>query len=209
MTKARGEALGLLTYPWILGLALPLLAAAGAAAAFTIDATVAKRLAAGEVLISVGPDETGSAALIDAVIDVPVPRRSLWTTMLDCDRMKRVVGGLESCKVLERDPQGRWDIREHVINWGWLLPNLRSVFRSEYTGDEKIAFRRIEGDLTVLDGYLRLDQLDGGKRTRLFYKNKIGTSLPLPGFMVRDSLEKDIPETLRQLRAEAIRAAKE
>lgn len=198
---------GAAAHSWLIGLFV--LLAAGPGAAFTIDAASEKRLATGEVLISVGPDETGSAALIDAVIDVPVPPRSLWTTMLDCERMKRVVEGLESCKVLERDPKGRWDVREHVINWGWLVPNIRSVFRSEFTGVEKIAFRRLEGDLTALEGHWLLKSLDRGKKTRLFYKNKIAMSLPLPAFVVRNALEADIPKTLRQLRVEAIQASAE
>lgn len=180
---------------------------AGPTVAVAIDAAGEKKLAAGGVLVAINEDETGSAALIDAVIDVPVTRHILWTTMLDCERMKRVVGGLEGCRVIKRDPKGSWDVREHTISWGWLLPNIRSVFRSEFTGEERITFRRVEGDLDPLEGEWRLEPLKDGTATRLYYKNKMGTSLPLPGFMVRDALEADVPETMRQLRDEAVRAA--
>lgn len=163
-----------------------------------------KKLEAGGVLVSVNPDKSG-AALIDAAIDIPVPRRALWTAMLDCERMKRVITGLKSCRVVERDPKGAWDVREHVIDFAWFLPNVRSVFRSELEEDTRIVFRRVSGDLTVLEGEWRLEPLAGGKATRLWYKNKVGMSLPVPKSMIRDSLLEDTPIMLRELRAEVAR----
>ncbi len=183
------------------------LAAAGPAAAQAIDAAGMKKLAEGGVLMAINADEQGSAALIDAVIDIPVSRHVLWTTMLDCERMKRAVGGLEGCRVIERDPQGSWDVREHIMSWSWLLPNVRSVFRSDFTGEEKISFRRVDGDLAILEGEWRLEPLNGGAATRLYYKTRVGASIPVPAFIIRDALDADVRETMLQLRDEAIRAA--
>ena len=42
------------------------------------------------------------------------------------DELDRMVKRLKSCRILEHDPAGRWDVREHVSRAG-ILPAVRSV----------------------------------------------------------------------------------
>ena len=171
------------------------------ASAFEIGADELRRLKAREVLVNVVPDDSGEAdGQIEAVIDVAAPPAKVWTVMLDCQRALKFMEGLKSCRVLERGPNDAWDIREHKSKWLAILPELRSVFRSEYLRDKEIKFQRVAGDIKVLQGGWRLEPLTGGTSTRLTSHSRIGLSAPIPGFILRGALESDVPKRLRALR---------
>ena len=171
------------------------------ASAFEIGADELRRLKAREVLVNVVPDDSGEAdGQIEAVIDVAAPPAKVWTVMLDCQRALKFMEGLKSCRVLERGPNDAWDIREHKSKWLAILPEMRSVFRSEYVRDKEIKFKRVEGDIKFLQGGWRLEPLNGSAGTRLFYRARIGISAPVPGFILRGALESDVPKRLEALR---------
>ncbi len=175
------------------------LALANAAPFTAADLT---RLTAGEVVVSVAADDRGAAARIEAAVDMPVPPAVVWRVMLDCTRAVRYVTGLESCRILETDPAGRWDVREHRINLLTLVPRVRNVFRSNYEPYRTIAFSRVDGDLSTLEGAWTLEPIRDGAATRLRYQARIGLSAPIPDFMVRSAVESDLPRMLKALRQE-------
>lgn len=182
--------------------AFPLLAAP--ALAVELGAAELQRLNARDVIVRVEADPSGEAdGSIDAAIDVAAPPARLWSVMLDCQRALIFIEGLKSCRVLERGPNDAWDIREHKSKWLAILPELRSVFRSDYKANSEIKFRRVEGDIRFLEGQWKLEPLAGGTATRLTYRARIGISAPVPGFMLRAALESDVPKRLKALRAEA------
>ena len=162
-----------------------------------------RRLMAGEVLISVVPDPEGATGLIEATIDIEAAPSTVWAVMLDCERAKRMSPSLTSCRVLSGTPDGRSDVREHVVQWIWPLPPVRSVFRSDYTPFQQIAFQLVEGDLEYLKGAWTLEPLRQGAATRLSYRARITPGWPVPGPLVRSAIEADVPKTLSALRREA------
>ncbi len=163
-----------------------------------------QRLASGEVIISVSPDPQASVAQIDATIDVAATPSKVWNVMLDCKRAEKFVRGLERCRILARDPSGAWDVREHVVSWIALFPQIRSVFRSDYILERKITFRRTEGDIDVLEGTWQLEPIRAGAATRLRYRARVGKDTIVPSVMIRAAIESDVPKTLRRLRDEII-----
>jgi hypothetical protein len=183
--------------------ALTLATASLAAPALTPEETAA--LANGEPAVEAHIDPAIDAARVRAVIDIPRAPALVWSVMTDCARMLRFVPGLESCRVIEADPQGRWDVREHRINWAWFLPNIRTVFRADYDKPKTIKFRRIGGDLKRSEGEWRLEPRDGG--TRLFYRAILAADVPAPSFIVVGAIQKDMTTVLRQLREECEKAA--
>lgn len=124
--------------------------------------------------------------------------------MLDCARAETFVRGLKRCRILARDPAGAWDIREHIVSWIALFPQIRSVFRSEYTLERKITFRRTEGDIDVLEGMWQLQPIRAGAATRLRYRARVGKDTIVPDVMIRTAIESDVPKTLRRLRDEVV-----
>ena len=174
-----------------------------AAAEPAFDGQQLRRLKAGEVLISVSPDPEGATGLIEATIDIEAAPSIVWAIMLDCERGKRMAPSLKSSRVLSATPDGRSDVREHIIQWIWPLPPMRSVFRSDYIPFQQIAFQLVEGDLAFLKGSWTLEPLLQGTATRLLYRVRISPGWPIPGPLVRSAIEADVPRTLLALRREA------
>jgi uncharacterized protein YndB with AHSA1/START domain len=174
----------------------------------SIDAEAARQLRAGDVLLKVTADDSGEAdGRISAAIDIAAPPHDVFAAMTDCARALKFVEQLTLCRILEAAPDGRYDIREHHSRWLAILPEMVSVFRSDYTPDREIRFTRVSGDLKFLEGSWQLQPMAGGRSTRLFYDARVGAGLPLPGFMIRASLEADVPRLLKALRAEVLSGA--
>jgi carbon monoxide dehydrogenase subunit G len=170
-------------------------------------AAAGSRLDAAEPAVSVAPTSAGDTVEIKASIDIAAPRTKVWSIMNDCARAMRFIPGLTSCRVLERDPAGRWDIREHRISWMWFLPDVVSVFRSDYDPPARLRFHRIGGTLKRSDGEWRLAVIDGGRATRVSYDATLSADIPAPQFMVEAALKRDIAKVLRGLRRECTAAA--
>jgi carbon monoxide dehydrogenase subunit G len=162
-----------------------------------------------EPAVSVEPAAAADAVEIKASIEIAAPRAKVWAIMTDCARSLRYVPGLISCRVLKRDPAGRWDIREHKISWMWFLPNVTSVFRSDYDPPKRLSFHRIGGTLKRSDGAWRLDTIDGGSATRVSYDATVSADIPAPRFMVEAALKRDIAKVLRGLRRQCTSATQQ
>jgi Polyketide cyclase / dehydrase and lipid transport len=167
----------------------------------------ARAAAAGEPVVAVAPGAAADTVTIRASIDIAAARAKVWAIMTDCARAVRFVPGLTSCRVLERDPAGRWDIREHLVSWLWFLPNVRSVFRSDYEAPERLRFRRVSGTLSRNEGEWRLEAIDGGHATRGSYDATVSADVPVPQFIVEAALKRDIANVLRHLQSECTSAA--
>ncbi len=175
------------------------LAATAPAGAWTPAQTAT--LAAGHPVVELAPTPDGDATRIHAAVDIAAPAQRIWSVMTDCAREVRFVPGLKSCRVLERGPAGRWDVREHEISWVWFLPRIRSVFRADYDPPKRLRFHRISGTLTRNEGEWRLTAAPKGG-TRVSYDAVVGVSVPVPDFMVESALKRDIATVLRQLKQE-------
>jgi hypothetical protein len=189
------------------GLSITLRACAAAlflaapAAAFDLPPRAMAALAQGRPYVDVRPDPDGSSGLIRAAIDVPAPATVVWTVMTDCDLAPALVANLKSCRVLEADPAGGWDVREYISRMTF-LPPVRNVFRSDYEPERRIRFHRTAGDLAVFDGEWRLErQADG--MVRVFYENRVAAPFHVPGLVARLALRHDVPAALLALRQAA------
>jgi Polyketide cyclase / dehydrase and lipid transport len=189
----------------ILGLfAILCLGLTSPAPALDLNAAALESLRNGDPVTAFTADPTEKAAgKIEAIIDISAPPPQIWKVLTDCDISMRVIGGLKSCKVLSADPAGFSDVREHLIGLSRLLPTVRSVFKSDYTPEKEIRFRRTEGDLKSLDGSWRLEPL-GPAQVRLHYTASISLGIPVPSALVRTALESDMPKTMKAIRKAAI-----
>ena len=191
-----------------------MLVAAGMAQAFVGDAAAIsltteqrRQLSAGEIIVSVEPDQQGASARIKAAIEIAAPPDAVWAAMLDCKRSLKYVRGLVGCRVVSVDATGASDVREHLVSWIALLPQVRSVFRSEYVRPQSIKFQRVEGDIEVLEGAWQLEPMRAGTATRLHYNARVGKKTLVPGALIRAAIENDLPKTLGAMRQEVLRGA--
>ena len=149
--------------------------------------------------IDVRPDTHGASGVVRASIDIGMPPARVWAVLVDCPGAPRLMVNLRSCRILDRDPAGRWDVREDVTSAS-LLPAVRAVLRSEYDYPHSVRFHRVDGDFKVLEGQWLLTPLDGGTRTRVTYESRMSAPFAAPGFLMRVMLRKDLSLSLIHLR---------
>jgi len=182
----------------IAGLAL---AAAQPAWALELTAKAQAALDHGRPFAEVTPGPDGASGVIRAAIDVAAPQAVIWSVMTDCDLAPQMAENLKSCRILQRDPQGRWDVREQVSKAG-LTPSVRSVFREDFESPNRLSFHNVGGDLKVLEGEWRLAA--HGDQVRVTYEAHVAAPFAVPGWMARLVLRHDVPMALLALRREAV-----
>jgi uncharacterized membrane protein len=175
--------------------------AAAPARATDLPARAQGALDRGRPYVEVKPDGDGSSGAILAAIDVAAPQATVWAVMTDCDLAPKMVANLKSCRILERDPQGRWDIREEVTMTTF-LPSVRTVYREDFEPIRRMSFRRTGGDLKVLEGEWRLEP--HGDQVRVTYEARVAAPFSVPGWVARLALRHDVPMALLALRREAM-----
>jgi hypothetical protein len=155
----------------------------------------------GRPYVEVKPGPDGTSGVILAAIDVAAPQAVVWSVMTDCDLALKMVANLKSCRILERDPQGRWDIREEITKMTF-MPSVRTVYREDFDPPQSMAFHRTDGDLKVLEGEWRL--APHGDQVRVTYEAHVAAPFAVPGWVARIALRHDVPMALLALRREAM-----
>jgi ribosome-associated toxin RatA of RatAB toxin-antitoxin module len=184
--------------------------AGAASAADALTPAEQALLAKGEPVMRVTRDvkstsfASGSAF---SAIDIAATPDHVFGALTDCARVTRIVKNVVSCKVLKRDPAGLWETREMIVSLSDLLPNFRTVARNEFQRPTRIVFKQVEGNFDYLEGRWDMSAFDNGRKTRVFYRVRAGTSVPIPDFVIQGMIENDLPATLKALRVEAMRGA--
>lgn len=142
----------------------------------------------------------GEATLLTASVDIAAPPAVVWAVVSDCAYARRMMEKLKTCRVLERDPQGRWDVREQIIQ-PLILPRVRTVVRNDYDAPKGVVFRQIAGDLRAQEGTWRLEPLDDGRTTHAVYESRIVLGFPVPGAFFREALRSEVEKGLTRLQA--------
>jgi uncharacterized membrane protein len=177
------------------------LAAAGLVRAAEPSGAEAAALQKGRPYVEVRSDRDGDAGMIRAAIDIAAPPEVVFQVVTDCDLAPKMVTSLKSCRILKRDPAGRWDVREQVSKMT-LLPSVRNVFRSDYEQPNHVSFHRVDGDLRVYDGDWWIEPVEGG--SRVTYESRISTPFRVPGPLARWGMRMQVPQALLALRRECL-----
>lgn len=148
--------------------------------------------------IEVSPVATaqGDVMRVRASIRIEAPQATVWTVLSDCAKAVGIIPHLTSCKVLQRDPAGRWDVREHVIEPP-LVPRMRTIVRNDFTAPRRLTFRLVSGDMKASDGAWTLRA--EGRWTHLSYDALVAPAFPAPSFLVSRSIRSDFPRMLRAI----------
>lgn len=178
----------------LLPLAACLAAYAGAAGAQSYDAQPVVHAEAG----------ADSSAVVDAAFDIGAPPAAVWETLIDCKNATHFMPRLISCRILETGPADRWEIREHKLKGGLFTPQMRNVFRVDFSPNTRLAFHRVDGDWKKSEGVWTLTPVDSGKGAHVTYHTEVAVNGPVPQSMVRSAVAKGVPEAMLALRREVM-----
>jgi carbon monoxide dehydrogenase subunit G len=150
-------------------------------------------------VVHVDTDQKAKAAHVSASIDIAAPPTVVWSVITDCARASNIIPNLESCRIIQHDPAGRWDIREHVIKWALLLPKLHTLVRTSYENGHRMLFKRVGGDMRISEGEWRIEPIGNAHATRLYYDALVAPSFPVPEFLVERTVHADLPNLLQAI----------
>jgi len=152
---------------------------------------------------------------ISGVVEIAAPLVDVWAAMLSCESALQIVPHIQKCEIIKTAPtqppeqfegEGRrsptlaWDIRRHIIKYGFIAPRVVNEFRSDFEFHKAIQFEKSGGDLKYLMGEWRLEALTQSGGTRVVYEAEMAIKQPVPGFIVRNRIKKDTHKILLALK---------
>jgi hypothetical protein len=137
---------------------------------------------------------------IAAEVDAPIA--AIWDILTRCEIAPEYVPNVVSCRKLETLDNGRADLFVQEIKPIFFLPPFDHVFRLDYTPYTRIDVERVSGPIEHMHGSWWLLPQDSG-RILLLYELALDPGLPIPRFLVRATLKRDLPKIMRAVRERA------
>jgi ribosome-associated toxin RatA of RatAB toxin-antitoxin module len=178
----------------------------GAAAQPNLDWLDRDAIAAREVQIYVERSDRPLTAEVKLAAEVDAPATAIWDVLKACEISPEYVPDIQSCKKLEELDGGRADLFVQTIKPIFFLPAFEHVFRLDYTPYTRIDVNRVSGPIAHLHGTWWLVPEDNG-RILLVYEFELDPGMPIPRFMVRATLKRDLPKVITAVRERAEAAA--
>ncbi len=143
----------------------------------------------------------GPVFIIRAEAVLSAKPAQIWATLTDCAKAPSFVPNLESCKVIEKDPAGRWDIRENIANPPF-LPRVKTIVRNEYAPLRGFTYRLVSGDLRLSEGSWTINPIATG--TRVTYAARFEPKIPAPSFLIVNAIKTDLPRLFSKLESASL-----
>lgn len=143
----------------------------------------------------------GGAGQAVATIRIDAARAVIWRLLTSCAEALNIVPGLQSCVVEQTAADSSWQIIRQVVEYSWILPRVSYVARVTYSKPNRIAFEETAGDLLKLHGFWDLQS--DGEATIAHYEFEFEPGYWVPHWIVRFTLQRDLPKMLHALRARA------
>lgn len=163
------------------------------------------RLAEGEILYETVSEERGTAT-IRLALAIDADWRSVWEVITACEVSPEYVPHVVSCRSIAVDTETDTELFEQTVKPAFFLPRFDHVFRLEYSPPERIDVSHVSGPIERLEGSWRLVPRPDGT-IALIHSLTVNPAFPVPRFFVRNTLERDLPDVLTEIRRRAEAAA--
>lgn len=152
----------------------------------------------GEAVVISGPKGKERKALAAIIVSHSPP--AIWEVIDDKESATEWVEGLRDAKVTEVGEGYSLIFQELKVCF--FPGTFKYVIRhTETTPLRRIDFRRESGHFKSLEGFWELHPLEDGSKTLVYYQLKIEPGIPIPAMVIRDSMEKTLPQALIDLRS--------
>lgn len=132
-------------------------------------------------------------------VKVSAPLTRLWDVLKDCPASAEYTPNIVSCRSLEPLDDGRAELFSQTIKIAFFLPSFEHIFRLDYDPYSHIGVHRVSGPIDVLDGdWWLVPQADG--TILLVNELALDIGLPVPRFLVRATMRREVPKMLLGIR---------
>lgn len=162
---------------------------------------VMARLLKGEIIVeNVRLDDSGGSVRVQAYM--PGEVQNLWDYIASCVSVFEYVDGLEACELVSvrKEQEADVSIVHQVVDKSWLIPKIDYTIEVRRQPLSKVDFRLVEGDLKAMEGGWRFVSANDGAGIVVTHEIRVQPSFPVPRWLVRRSMRKDIPDMMACLR---------
>ena len=174
----------------------------GAAAQPNLDWIDRDAVAAREVQVNTERGDRPLTVNVKLAAEVDAAPAAIWDVLTACEIAPEYVPNVVSCKKLEELDGGRADLFVQTIKPIFFMPTFEHVFRLDYTPYTRIDVNRVSGPIEHMQGTWWLLPQDNG-RILLVYELALDPGMPIPRFMVRATLKRDLPKVVGAVRERA------
>ena len=158
-------------------------------------------LDAGEVVLEATGAGRGTVH-IDLAIAIDADWESIWNILTACEISPEYVPNVVACRRVASIEDCNCELFEQTVKPAFFLPRFDHVFKLEYYPPDAIEVSHISGPLDLMEGSWRLVQRTG-KATILVHSLSLKPGFPVPRMFVRNTLRRDLPKVLREVRQRA------
>jgi hypothetical protein len=159
-------------------------------------------VAAREILVVAERGDRPLTVEVKIAAEVDAPPAAIWDVLKACEIAPEYVPNVVSCRRLEALDGGRADLFVQRIKPVFFLPSFEHVFRLDYTPYTRIDVRRVSGPIARMEGSWWLVPQPSG-RILLIYELALDPGMPIPRFLVRATLKRDLPKVVGAVRERA------
>jgi hypothetical protein len=174
----------------------------GAAAQPKLDWIDRDAVAAREIQVYAERGERPLTVNVKIAAEVDASPTAIWNVLKACEIAPEYVPNVVSCTKLEELDGGRADLFMQEIKPIFFLPTFEHVFRLDYTPYTRIDVSRVSGPIEHMEGSWWLLPQENG-RILLVYELALDPGMPIPRFMVRATLKRDLPRIVDAVRERA------
>lgn len=133
-------------------------------------------------------------------ITVKTAPDKVWQILTDYDNAPKVFPQMKKCKLMQ--DKGHIKVVKHTINPSGLC-NYEYVVEVKEQAPHSMEWHRVSGAFKQVDGYWKLEPLDGGRTTLVTYASYVDGGMFLPQGLVKRQCRIDMPAVMSTLKAEA------
>jgi hypothetical protein len=182
--------------------ALATLAGAQAAAQPDLSWIDRDAVASGEIIVNTDRGDRPLTVLVRIAAEIDAPAAAIWKILTACEIAPEYVPNVVSCKKVEELDGGRADLFVQTIKPIFFLPTFEHVFRLDYTPYTRIDVHRVSGPIAHMEGSWWLVPQESGS-ILLVYDVAVDPGLPIPRFLVRATMKRDLPKIVEAVRERA------
>ena len=159
-------------------------------------------VAAREIIVNADKGDRPLTVVVRIAAEIDAPPTAIWQILTACEIAPEYVPNVVSCKKIEELDGGRADMFVQTIKPIFFLPTFEHVFRLDYTPYSRIDVHRVSGPIEHMEGSWWLLPQDSG-RILLVYQVAVDPGLPIPRFLVRATMKRDLPKIMMAVRERA------
>ena len=198
MTEARNPAALLVR---VAPLAL-ICGAVGAAAQPNLDWINRDAIAARQIQVDAERGDRPLTVNVRLAAEIDASPAAVWDVLRACEISPEYVPNVVSCMKLEEIDGGAAELFVQTIKPIFFMPTFEHVFRLDYMPYTRIDVSRVSGPIAHMQGsWWLLPQASG--RILLVYELALDPGMPIPRFLVRSTLKRDLPKVVAAVRDRA------